>query len=230
MVIRCLRLLFDKLAKNNKRLQAHACKNLLKVARLSNAQGLQLVLLVLYEDTVMPLAQMRILRLLVPEFGFHPGNGMHIHQVFQAVVHALAEVDEAPRKAGFEVAVVTQRLVGSSKALAYLSSVKPLLLKELKKEFGEASSETRPTTVCPATDFSKHKKKNKDNQEQCQKEEHSQSPGHELPNPVYPTNDRQLSSAPVGSSEMGFCDPPPANTSFSLLDQDEEELMNTILG
>lgn len=221
--------LFQTMQKPQNRTTRAACRCVLKLARLPNSRHpLRYTLSCVFTKETDPSVQMHLLRLLVPELGFQP-EGLSASMVLGVTATALNNSSDKIRKVAADVALATQRLVGRALVLEKLKDVKPATLKELEKSFVdvERDSTERPQTV------------------------HAVGPAVGALPPVNFSSDRsrrQLNSAPVGVGKLqcfpqgqeeedtlGFeinteIDSIPARTRGSVLSNDEENLMDSILG
>jgi hypothetical protein len=231
VVIQTIMRLFATMQKPNNRSNRSACRCLLKLARLTNPHTFRYLLSCIFAKDTDLAVQMHLLRLLIPEFGFQ-SDGINASRVLTSVGTALSHSNEKVRKIATDVALCTQRLIGKDFVLSKLKDVvKPVVLKELEKHFVEteiSTSPDRPSTVhfggvVPTVG-------------------REALPPVNLGPPSESTR-RMLSSAPVGfgklqctprgsdstANDATFCTSP-LKKRDSLLSNDEENLMSSILG
>lgn len=217
--------------KPNTRTTRAACRGVLKLARLPNARHpLRYVLSCVFggegSSACDPQVQMHLLRLLVPEFGFQ-ADGLGASRVLDAVRKGLTHSSARVRRSAADVALSAQRLLGREFVLARLQGVKSVTLKELEKSFVDGVSGDRPQTVHTTA---------------AEASAPAAIEGSDLPPVTFGglgefSSRRLLSSAPVGVGRLQ-CTPlngdvssnPSPRSRASALSNEEENLMNSILG
>ncbi|EGZ24019.1 hypothetical protein PHYSODRAFT_480832 [Phytophthora sojae] len=227
--------LLAAMQKPNTRTTRAACRGVLKLARLPNARHpLRYVLSCIFggegSSACDPQVQMHLLRLLVPEFGFQ-ADGLGASRVLEAVSKGLTHSSARVRRSAADVALSAQRLLGRDFVLARLQGVKPVTLKELEKSFvdgiGGSGGGERPQTVHATA---------------AEASAPAAIGGSDLPPVTFGglgefSSRRLLSSAPVGNGRLQ-CAPlyeevsagPSAPSRASMLSNEEENLMDAILG
>ncbi|KAG7385790.1 hypothetical protein PHYPSEUDO_001035 [Phytophthora pseudosyringae] len=227
--------LLAAMQKPNTRTTRAACRGVLKLARLPNARHpLRYVLSCVFggegSSACDPQVQMHLLRLLVPEFGFQ-AEGLGASRVLDAVRKGLTHNSARVRRSAADVALSAQRLLGRDFVLARLQGVKPVTLKELEKSFvdgvGGSGGGDRPQTVHASA---------------AEASAPAELGGSDLPPVSFGglgdfSSRRLLNSAPVGIGRLQ-CTPlyeevsanPSPQTRASVLSNEEENLMDSILG
>ncbi|KAL0590122.1 hypothetical protein ABG067_001762 [Albugo candida] len=139
--------------KANTRMSRSACRCIMKMTRLAhnNTHPLRYILSCVFLGDMEFCSQMHLLRLLIPEFGFH-SDGIDPHRVMTCVANVFLNGDDKARKAAADVVVCTQRSTGKDFVLKYLKDLKPTILKDLEKNFvdaeaSRANDSDRPQTV-----------------------------------------------------------------------------------
>nr|CCA15596.1 conserved hypothetical protein [Albugo laibachii Nc14]CCA16345.1 conserved hypothetical protein [Albugo laibachii Nc14] len=199
--------------KSNSRMSRSACRCIMKMTRLAhnNTHPLRYILSCIFLTEMDSSSQMHLLRLLIPEFGFH-SDGIDPHRVMTCVANVFLNGNDKARKTAADVVVCTQRTTGKDFVLKYLNDLKPATLKELEKQFVEieasrSNDPERPQTV----HFSLPSHDEESSGDSASLILHStQSEGNE-------TNWRTLHSAPVGAG------------SLQCFSTQEEHMMDSIL-
>ena len=135
----------------NRRTQREACRCVLRVARLTEVDGLGLIVQLLKVDTIALRPRLALLKILLQEFALDDensrGSRLTLKLVFDMCEPALNHSDDKIRKAGVEDIVLAYSMVGDN-VRQYICNVKPAMLKVLEEKFGEVD---RKKTGAPSS-------------------------------------------------------------------------------
>eukprot|EP00603_Paraphysomonas_imperforata_P006896 CAMPEP_0114431780 /NCGR_PEP_ID=MMETSP0103-20121206/10794_1 /TAXON_ID=37642 ORGANISM="Paraphysomonas imperforata, Strain PA2" /NCGR_SAMPLE_ID=MMETSP0103 /ASSEMBLY_ACC=CAM_ASM_000201 /LENGTH=631 /DNA_ID=CAMNT_0001601391 /DNA_START=57 /DNA_END=1952 /DNA_ORIENTATION=- len=124
----------------NRRTQREACRCVLRVARLTEIDGLGLIIQLLKVDTIAIRPRLALLKILLQEFSLDDesarGCRLTLKLVFDMCEPALNHSDDKVRKAGVDDIVIAYSMVGDN-VRQYICNVKPAMLKVLEEKFDE---------------------------------------------------------------------------------------------
>ena len=124
----------------NRRTQREACRCVLRVARLTEIDGLGLIVQLLKADSIALRPRLALLKILMQEFSLDDessrGCRLTLKLVFDMCEPALNHSDDKIRKAGVEDIVLAYSMVGNT-VRQYICDVKPAMLKVLEEKFAE---------------------------------------------------------------------------------------------
>jgi hypothetical protein len=124
----------------NRRTQREACRCVLRIARLTEIDGLGLIVQLLKVDTIALRPRLALLKILLQEFSLDDENSrgcrLTLKLVFDMCEPALNHSDDKIRKAGVEDIVMAYSMVGND-VRQYICNVKPAMLKVLEEKFSE---------------------------------------------------------------------------------------------
>jgi len=124
----------------NRRTQREACRCVLRIARLTEIDGLGLIVQLLKVDTIAVRPRLALLKILLQEFSLDDettrGSRLTLKLVFDMCEPALNNSDDKIRKAGVENISLAYSMVGNS-VRQYICNVKPAMLKVLEEKFTE---------------------------------------------------------------------------------------------
>lgn len=124
----------------NRRTQREACRVVLRIARLTEIDGLGLIVQLLKVDTIALRPRLALLKILLQEFSLDDeksrGCRLTLKLVFDMCEPALNHSDDKIRKSGVEDIVLAYSIVGND-VRQYICDIKPAMLKVLEDKFSE---------------------------------------------------------------------------------------------